>query len=60
MQPIAVPKADRLNVEIEQVQVAASKLVARLADSAAYATPEEYQEIRDLMAALRTLGTSPG
>jgi hypothetical protein len=51
-------KIDRLNAEIAQVQLAAGKLVTRLAQRAAYASPEEYQEIRELMAALKALGTS--
>ena len=59
MPAAAAPKAERLNAEIEQVQVAASKLISRLADRAAYASAEEYQEIRTLMAALRTLGSTP-
>ena len=59
MQNNAVPKAERLNAEIQQVQVAASKLIARLADRAAYASPDEYQEIRGVMAALRALGKAP-
>ncbi len=58
MENTAVPKAERLNAEIEQVQIAASKLITRLADRAAYASPDEYQEIRSLMAALRTLGSA--
>ena len=47
-----------LKGHIEQVQVAASKLRAQLADRAAYASPEEYEEIRALMTALRNLGAT--
>ena len=54
----AAQTAEKLTAELEQVQIAASKLIARLADRAAYASPEEYQEIRSLMAALRGLGTT--
>ena len=45
-----------LNNQIEQMQSAASKLITRLADRAAYASGEEYEEIRGLMTALRQLG----
>jgi hypothetical protein len=48
-----------LNTKLEQLQIASSKLIARLADRAAYAKGEEYEEIRALMTALRQLGGSP-
>jgi hypothetical protein len=48
-----------LNNQIEHMQAAASKLITRLADRAAYASGQEYEEIRDLMTALRQLGGSP-
>lgn len=48
--------ASELNQQLDQLQVAASKLIVRLADRAAYATGEEYEEIRSLMTALRQLG----
>ena len=44
-----------LNQQLEQLQIASSKLIARLADRAAYAKGEEYEEIRTLMTALRQL-----
>ncbi len=37
------------------VDQAAAALIARLSDRAAYATGEEYQEIRSLISALRQL-----
>jgi hypothetical protein len=48
--------ASELNNQLDQLQVASSKLIARLADRAAYAKGEEYEEIRGLMTALRQLG----
>ena len=50
--------ASALTTHIEQVQVASSRLIAKLADRAAYASPEEYEEIRALMTALRNLGAT--
>lgn len=45
-----------LRVQLAKVEVAASKLIARLSDRAAYATDEEFEEIRGLIKALRALG----
>jgi hypothetical protein len=45
-----------LATQLNQLEVASSKLIARLADRAAYAKGEEYEEIRSLMTALRKLG----
>ena len=45
-----------LRVQLAKVEVAASKLIARLSDRAAYATDEEFDEIRGLIKALRALG----
>ena len=42
--------------EIIKVKAAGTKVVARLADRAAYASPAEFQELRSLMTALRLLG----
>ncbi len=45
-----------LRAQLAKVEVAASKLITRLADRAAYANPEEFDEIRGLIKALRALG----
>jgi hypothetical protein len=49
-------EAAELNNQLAQLRIASSKLIARLADRAAYAKGEEYEEIRSLMTALRQLG----
>jgi hypothetical protein len=48
--------ADELSAQLTQLQRAASQLIARLSDRAAYATPEEFSEIRGLITMLRELG----
>jgi hypothetical protein len=48
--------ADALRTQLAHVETAASKLIARLADRAAYARDEEFEEIRGLISALRKLG----
>ena len=48
-------KITELSQQVSQVEVAASKLITRLAERAAYASDEEYKEIRGLMSALRGL-----
>jgi hypothetical protein len=45
-----------LRAQLAKVELAASKLITRLSDRAAYATPEEFDEIRGLIKALRGLG----
>ena len=44
-----------LNTHLVQVDGAAAFLIARLSDRAAYASGDEYQEIRSLISALRQL-----
>ncbi len=44
-----------LRNQLALVEVAASKLIERLSDRAAYATDEEFNEIRGLISALRPL-----
>jgi hypothetical protein len=45
-----------LRAQLALVETAASKLIARLSDRAAYASNEEFDEIRSLIKALRQLG----
>jgi hypothetical protein len=47
-----------LHAQLTQLERAASHLIARLADRAAYATGEEFQEIRELITMLRQLGNA--
>ncbi len=47
---------DLLRTQLDQVETAASKLIDRLSDRAAYASKEEFEEIRGLISALRALG----
>jgi len=47
---------DELRTQLGQVETAASRLVARLSERAAYANKEEFEEIRSLISALRALG----
>ena len=47
---------DELRTQLDQVETAASRLIERLSERAAYASKEEFDEIRALIAALRTLG----
>ena len=49
-----------LRVQLSKVETAASKLIARLSDRAAYASQEEFQEIRGLIKALRGLSGKAG
>jgi hypothetical protein len=44
-----------LSNQVQEVQQAATKLIARLAERAAYASDDEYRDIRTLMTALRGL-----
>jgi hypothetical protein len=46
--------------QLAKVREAASALIGRLADRAAYATEEEYKELRSLMTALRGLTEATG
>jgi hypothetical protein len=48
------------NPQLAKVKDAASALIARLADRAAYASEEEYRELRSLMTALRGLTEAAG
>ncbi len=48
-----------LSTHLKQVKLLSEKLLARLAARAAYAGAEEYEEIRELMSALRGLGATP-
>ena len=48
---------DRLRVQLDQVETAASRLIDQLSDRAAYASKEEFDEIRGLITALRALGS---
>ena len=41
--------------QLAQLAPVAARLIARLADRAAYATGEEYHELRSLMTSLRAL-----
>jgi hypothetical protein len=47
--------SSELRVQLSKVEQAASKLIDRLSDRAAYASHEEFQEIRGLIKALRAL-----
>ena len=51
-----VGSVEGLRQDVEEVRAAGARLFDRLADRAAYAGSEEYQEIRSLMTALRVLG----
>jgi hypothetical protein len=44
-----------LRVQLSMMEQAASKLIKRLSDRAAYASNEEFEEIRGLIKALRAL-----
>jgi hypothetical protein len=48
-----------LRTQLDQVENAAAKLIDRLADRAAYASTEEFADIRSLISALRALGGKP-
>jgi hypothetical protein len=50
--------APELGTHLKQVQVLSERLIAKLAERAAYASDDEYEEIRDLMTALRGLGAT--
>jgi hypothetical protein len=45
-----------LSAQLTQLERAAAQLIARLSDRAAYASAEEFKEIRSLIAMLRELG----
>ena len=47
---------EQLRAQLAMVEGAASKLIDRLSDRAAYATNEEYEELRNLIKVLRELG----
>ena len=47
--------SDNTDHRVAQLAPVAERLIARLADRAAYATGEEYDELRSLMTSLRAL-----
>ncbi len=49
-----------LHQQLAGVKDAAAALLARLADRAAYASDDEYRELRSLMTALRGLTEAAG
>ncbi len=55
MPPTTPVDPQALRGQLALVEVAASKLIERLSDRAAYATDEEFAEIRGLISALRPL-----
>ena len=51
------PRTSELRVQLSAVERASAALIDRLSDRAAYASREEFDEIRSLIKALRQLGS---
>ena len=48
-----------LTAQLTQLERASAQLIARLSDRAAYASGEEFKEIRELITMLRGLAAKP-